>query len=280
MGAGASPSWFQRFLLPGLAFKAVVIGGGYATGRELAEFFLGSGPGGGLAGMILAMLIWSIVCAVAFLFARAAGAFDYRGFFKALLGRFWILFEIIWLCFLVLILSVVAAAAGTIGLEVLGLPGIAGTLFLVAAIAGITSFGNRGAEQLFRHASVLIYFTYVAFVVLGLLSFGERIGPALALDVPADGWASAGVRYASYNVVAVVAVLPFVNMSSDPDNEFFSDGVTEEIINALTRVNGLKVTARTSSFAFKGHKEDIREIGERLGVTHVLEGSVRRAQIS
>lgn len=74
-----------------------------------------------------------------------------------------------------------------------------------------------------------------------------------------------------------VAVLPFVNMSSDPDNEFFSDGVTEEIINALTRVNGLKVTARTSSFAFKGHKEDIREIGERLGVTHVLEGSVRRA---
>lgn len=74
-----------------------------------------------------------------------------------------------------------------------------------------------------------------------------------------------------------VAVLPFVNMSSDPDNEFFSDGVTEEIINALTRVNGLKVTARTSSFAFKGHTDDIREIGERLGVSHVLEGSVRRA---
>jgi TolB-like protein/class 3 adenylate cyclase/Tfp pilus assembly protein PilF len=73
-----------------------------------------------------------------------------------------------------------------------------------------------------------------------------------------------------------VAVLPFVNMSSDRDNEFFSDGVTEEIINALTRVNGLKVTARTSSFAFKGHTEDIRSIAEKLGVTHVLEGSVRK----
>ena len=75
-----------------------------------------------------------------------------------------------------------------------------------------------------------------------------------------------------------VAVLPFVNMSSDPENEFFSDGMTEEIINALTRVNGLQVTARTSSFAFKNTNEDIRRIAERLGVTHVLEGSVRRAR--
>ena len=74
-----------------------------------------------------------------------------------------------------------------------------------------------------------------------------------------------------------IAVLPFVNMSSDPENEFFSDGVTEEIINALTRVNGLQVTARTSSFAFKRRNEDIRSIADTLGVTHVLEGSVRRA---
>jgi TolB-like protein/Flp pilus assembly protein TadD len=74
-----------------------------------------------------------------------------------------------------------------------------------------------------------------------------------------------------------VAVLPFTNMSSDPENEFFSDGITEEIINVLTRVNGLQVTARTSSFAFKGQNRDVREIGERLGVATVLEGSVRRA---
>ncbi len=74
-----------------------------------------------------------------------------------------------------------------------------------------------------------------------------------------------------------VAVLPFVNMSPDPENEFFSDGITEELINALTRVNGLQVTARTSSFAFKNRSEDVRDIAERLGVTHLVEGSVRRA---
>ena len=73
-----------------------------------------------------------------------------------------------------------------------------------------------------------------------------------------------------------IAVLPFVDMSSDNDQEYFCDGVTEEIINALTTIKGLKVVSRTSSFRFKGRAYDIRDIGEQLGVRTVLEGSVRR----
>jgi len=76
--------------------------------------------------------------------------------------------------------------------------------------------------------------------------------------------------------VKSVAVLPFVNMSGDPAQEYFSDGISEEILNALTQVQGLKVVGRTSSFKFKGHNEDLRRIGEQLGVAHLLEGSVRR----
>ena len=75
-----------------------------------------------------------------------------------------------------------------------------------------------------------------------------------------------------------IAVLPFVNMSADPDNEYFSDGITEEIINALTTILGLKVISRTSCFAFKGRNVDIRKIGDQLGVATLLEGSVRKAQ--
>lgn len=74
-----------------------------------------------------------------------------------------------------------------------------------------------------------------------------------------------------------VAVLPFNNMSSDPDNEFFSDGLTEELLNVLAKNPGLKVTGRTSSFAFKGKQEDLRVIGQKLGVETLLEGSVRKA---
>jgi TolB-like protein/Tfp pilus assembly protein PilF len=74
-----------------------------------------------------------------------------------------------------------------------------------------------------------------------------------------------------------VAVLPFVNMSEDAANEYFSDGISEEILNALARVPDLKVAGRTSSFAFKDQNQDLRLIGEALGVSHILEGSVRKA---
>ena len=74
-----------------------------------------------------------------------------------------------------------------------------------------------------------------------------------------------------------IAVLPFVNIGADPNNEPFSDGMSEELITALAKVEGLRVTARTSAFSFKGKEVDVREIGNKLNVGYVLEGSVRRA---
>lgn len=74
-----------------------------------------------------------------------------------------------------------------------------------------------------------------------------------------------------------IAVLPFVNMSDDPDNEFFSDGISEELLNVLVKVEGLRVASRTSSFSFKGKDTPIPEIADALKVEHVLEGSVRKA---
>jgi serine/threonine protein kinase/tetratricopeptide (TPR) repeat protein len=74
-----------------------------------------------------------------------------------------------------------------------------------------------------------------------------------------------------------IAVLPFINLSADPENEYFSDGMTEEIINALSQVSGLRVASRTSAFAFRGKTVDIPRVGQALNVTSVLEGSVRKA---
>lgn len=74
-----------------------------------------------------------------------------------------------------------------------------------------------------------------------------------------------------------LAVLPFVNLSGDPENEYFSDGITEELLNSLTKVEGLQVTSRTSAFAFKGKLDDVREIAVKLNVDKILEGSVRKA---
>ncbi len=74
-----------------------------------------------------------------------------------------------------------------------------------------------------------------------------------------------------------IAVLPFANMSSDPEQEFFSDGISEEIINMLAQVPNLKVAGRTSAFSFKGKNLDLRFIGTQLNVNHILEGSVRKS---
>lgn len=75
-----------------------------------------------------------------------------------------------------------------------------------------------------------------------------------------------------------IAVLPFADLSPEGDNEYFSDGLTEELLNALVKVRALKVAGRTSSFAYKGRDTDLRVIGEELGVAHLLEGSVRKSE--
>ena len=75
---------------------------------------------------------------------------------------------------------------------------------------------------------------------------------------------------------ASIAVLPFVNMSSDPEQEYFSDGISEELLNLLAKIPQFQVAGRTSSFEFKGQNDDLREIGEQLGVDNILEGSVRK----
>lgn len=209
---------FQRFVLPGFAFKAVVIGGGYATGRELAEFFMPNGPWGGIAAMLLAMLIWSVVCALTFLFARLSGTRDYLNFFRALLGRGWVVFEAAYLLFVVLILAVFGAAAGAIGAAVFGLPNLAGTLALMIGIAGFVAFGNESVERLFKYVTFLLYGVYIVFVLLAFTHFGERIAAGFSRHVPMTGWALGGVTYASYNIIGAVVILPVVrHLTSDRD---------------------------------------------------------------
>jgi serine/threonine-protein kinase len=101
-----------------------------------------------------------------------------------------------------------------------------------------------------------------------------EFGEALALG---DAFTAPRPAPARHGGAASVAVLPFVNLSPDPENEYFSDGVTEELIGALAKVPGLRVASRTSSFGFKGTDQDARAIGERLGVRAIVEGSVRRS---
>jgi eukaryotic-like serine/threonine-protein kinase len=99
---------------------------------------------------------------------------------------------------------------------------------------------------------------------------------AVILAVAAGLWFTRGRRTSSSSAVPSIAVLPFVDMSPQKDQEYFSDGLAEELLNALAKLPGLRVAARTSSFQFKGKTEDLRTVGERLKVGTILEGSVRK----
>jgi len=206
----AQPSWFQRFLLPGFAFKAVVIGGGYATGRELAEFFVSVGPRGGLLAMLLSTVLFSLICVVTFLFARLHGSTDYRNFFRNLVGPFWVLYEAAYMFSFVLVLAVYGAAAGAIGVAMFGWPPLAGVLCLIASIAVFTMFGNPSVEWLFKYASLFLYGVYALFVFFTLSRFGTEALHGLSAPADDTGWATAGVTYTGYNVLAAVVILPVI----------------------------------------------------------------------
>ena len=180
------------------------------TGRELAEFFLPSGPVGGVLGVLLAMVSWSAVCALTFLFAHATQSLDYRSFFRSLLGPVWIVFEVAYLLFVVLILAVFGAAAGAIGAAMFGLPELVGTLALIVAIAAFTAFGNASVERLFKWVTIFLYAVYAVFAVLALSEFGDRAAANFRAPTPMDGWWLGGLTYAGYNVICAVVILPVV----------------------------------------------------------------------
>jgi len=128
---------------------------------------------------------------------------------------------------------------------------------------------EKSPEERFQSARDLAFALRVA----------ERDGRGSTSGRPESG-ARSGPRAAATPAEASqasIAVLPLRNMSADPENEYFSDGMTEEIINALTKIEALRVASRTSAFAFKGKDEDVRKIGAALGVKTVLEGSVRQS---
>jgi len=116
-------------------------------------------------------------------------------------------------------------------------------------------------------------------VVIGLVSYQQFVPPlgAGTIESPKASVAVASTASIPKAGIISIAVLPFSNLSSDPEQEFFSDGMTEEITAALAKVVDLRVVARTSAFQFKDANKDMRIVGQALGATHLIEGSVRKA---
>lgn len=229
-------SWstFQRYLLPGFVFQSVVIAGGYGTGRELVEFFLTNGPLPGLLGMLASTVVFSVVAAVSYELARRFRTYDYRSFFRRLLGPGWVLFEICYVLILFIVLAVIAAAAGSIVHETFGLPYAVGVIGIMSAVGILLFLGSGPIESALAGWSMVLYAVYTVFFVWSFVKFGDQITAAFARGGggPGGGWLIDGVRYAAYNVAAIPVVL-FATRHIETRKEAIGAGLLTGVIGIL-----------------------------------------------
>ena len=176
-------SWFKRYLLPGFIVQSAVIGGAYGSGRELEQFFFSHGPVGGLLGMLVTTAVFSVVLMAAYEFSRRFHVFDYRSFTKALLGRAWPVYELLYVLMMIVI-SVLGAVAGEILADAFGLAEIVGVVGIMVLIALIVFFGSTGVERVLAAWSLVLFATYIVFLGMHLWQNGPQIagnfqGPAV-----------------------------------------------------------------------------------------------------
>lgn len=200
-------SWFQRYLLPGFIFQSAIIAGAYGSGREIAEYFLPYGPIGGLLGMAVTTIIFSIVLLASYELARKFRLYDYRSFSRTLLGRGWPLYEILYWLIMLLVISIVGAAAGDIVRDTFGLPPFAGIVGIMSLIAVVVFFGTPAIERFFAAWSFVLYGTYITLLGLHLFQHGEQIQTNLTAFDSSAGWLRSGIVYAGYNIATIPALL-------------------------------------------------------------------------
>jgi uncharacterized membrane protein YkvI len=201
---------FLNYIVPGLVIQAVLVGGGYATGRELVEFFISRGPATALLGMALTALLFSAAAMISFELARCYRAYDYRSFCRVFLGRFWVLFEAGYYALLVLVLSVLSAAAGVLLASMIGSSELINSVCFMAVVAFIVFFGNNLIEKVISAWSLVFYATYGSMFILVVWKFGPALGAALASTPARFGEALRdSFAYTGYNIV-VLPILIFV----------------------------------------------------------------------
>ncbi len=199
---------FRVYFLPGIVFQSVVIAGGYGTGRELVEFFLKSGPAGGLYGMFLVTVpMWAAIFALSFEFARVFKAYDYRRFFRNLLWKFWPAYEILYILLLLLVLAVIGSAAGAVLRDSFGIPYMLGVLVMLVAVGVLAYYGSRVIAAFLSWWSFVLYFVYIVFFIVGFSKLGGKITANISGGEVNPTWALSGFKYALYNLGVIPAIL-------------------------------------------------------------------------
>jgi len=223
------PRFLSIYLLPGAVLQSVMIGGGYGTGRELVEFFTRHGIADGFLGQLLATVLVSAIFALTLALAVRYQAYDYRSFFRLLLGRAWFLFEVLLMVLFVLVLAVMGSAAGGILQDSLGLPERTGAVVMLVLVVLLTFFGRDLITRVLASWSVLLYVVFISYfvaVMTGLTSADLEGKLDWQLDT---SWMVSGLQYALYNVSAVPIIL-YAARAIETEKQAYTAGVIGGLI--------------------------------------------------
>jgi len=215
--------FFRVYIIPGAVFQSVMVGGGYGTGREIVEYFTSYGAVGGLLGIGVAYLVLALVLAATFEFSRYFSAYDYRSFFKQLLGRGWIAFEVLIILLFLLILAVLGSAAGNILRDDFGIPYVVGMLILLGVVGVLTFYGQKFIAKALTFWSFFLYAVFFAFFISVFNGDGVSLSDAFEHAETQSGWWWSGFKYALYNL-AVAPLLLYVVRGLETRGEALRSG--------------------------------------------------------
>ena len=216
---------WTRYLIPGLIFQSVTIGGGYGTGAEIAQYFGASGYVGGLLSALVTLVIWSAMCAVTFEFVRVFKTYDYGSMMGQLLGKLGFVYDILYYLMMFIVLGVLNATAGSMINALTGMTHWIGIGILAAGVILLVFLGTEAIEKALSFWSYVLYAVYVLFLIVVFVKFGSNMSAEFAKGEVASGWFMNGANYALYNLVVVPLVLYTVR-----DCETRKEAVTSGVI--------------------------------------------------
>lgn len=206
MSTTSKRSW-TRYLVPGFIFQSVVIGGGYGTGAEIAQYFGVKGLVGGLLGMVVTLLVWSVLCAVTYEFVRVYKTYDYNSLMGKLLGKAGILYEVCYIVLMLIVLGVINATAGSMVADLTGMTPWLGIGVLAVGQVLLIVKGTEAIEKVLSVWSIVLYIVYAVFMFSVFMKFGGNVSAEFAKGEIGSGWVTSGFQYAFYNLGIVPATL-------------------------------------------------------------------------
>lgn len=198
---------WRVYLLPAGVLQSLMIGGGYGTGREIVEYFTRFGLVGGLLGLTLVTSCFSILLGASYEFARRFQVYDYRRFFRELLGRGWPAFEVVYLAMCALVLAVIAAASQRLVEECLHLPGRVGVVALLILVVVFAFYGRDWVARILAYKALVLCGAFLSYFFLTVLHSRHIIAVHFQHPTIDAGWATSAIRYALYSSVVIPTML-------------------------------------------------------------------------